>query len=171
MQAADLFVILDDVQYTKGNFQNRNKFLNSNGIEEWFTVELERHANKKLINEIYVSDNMQWKIKIIKKLQQNFHVDMSKIYQYEKLIDINIASIQYCKDKLNITTPIVYSSSLNINSVSSQRLAEICKQLNATEYISGIGGKQYLDENIFTCPVTYFVPDVKNYYTTLQYIL
>ena len=52
MQAADLFVILDDTQYTKENFQNRNKFLNKNGVEEWFTVELEQNTNKKLIKEI-----------------------------------------------------------------------------------------------------------------------
>ena len=34
MKAADIFVVLDDVQYTKGNFQNRNKFQNKNKDEE-----------------------------------------------------------------------------------------------------------------------------------------
>ena len=41
MESADLFVVLDDVQFTKGNFQHRNKLLNSNGVEVWFTVGLE----------------------------------------------------------------------------------------------------------------------------------
>ena len=41
MEQSDLFVILDDVQFTKGNFQNRNKFVNKNNIEEWFGVQIE----------------------------------------------------------------------------------------------------------------------------------
>ena len=51
MESADLFVILDDVQYTKNNFQNRNKFKNKNDVDEWFTIELEQHANSKLIKD------------------------------------------------------------------------------------------------------------------------
>ena len=39
MAMADLFVVLDDVQYKKNNWQNRNKFLNKNGVEEFFGVE------------------------------------------------------------------------------------------------------------------------------------
>ena len=61
MKEVDIFVILDDVQYTKGNFQNRNQFKNKNGVDEWFTIELEQHANKKLINEVIVSENPKWK--------------------------------------------------------------------------------------------------------------
>ena len=48
MKAADVFVILDDVQYTKGNFQNRNRFKNINGDDEWFTISLEKKPHHKL---------------------------------------------------------------------------------------------------------------------------
>ena len=40
MEAADMFVILDDVQFTKGNFQHRNRLLNNMCKEEWFTIPL-----------------------------------------------------------------------------------------------------------------------------------
>jgi hypothetical protein len=170
MQSADLFVILDDVQYTKENFQNRNKFLNKNGVEEYFTIELESDAIKKLIKDVLVNDKTNWRRKILTKLQTNFKVDLSEIYKYDKLIDINMASINYCREKLNITTPIVFSSELGITSTRSQRLADICKHINATEYISGGGGRSYLDESLFDCPVSYFHPEIPNYYTTLQHI-
>ena len=49
MKAADVFVILDDVQYTKGNFQNRNRFLNKEEKEEWFTISLEKKPHHKFI--------------------------------------------------------------------------------------------------------------------------
>lgn len=170
MQASDLFVILDDVQYTKGNFQNRNKFKNKNGVEEWFTVELQPSPNKFKINEITVSTNCKWRDIIISKLRTTFKIDFSFIYSYNKLVDINMASINYCREKLGITTPIIYSSELGIQTNSSQRLADICNKLNATEYISGAGGKQYLNESLFNCKVSYFSPLVPDYYTTLQHI-
>jgi len=170
MESADLFVILDDVQYTKNNFQNRNKFLNKNGVEEWFTVELEQHASSKLIKDILVSQNPKWKRIILNKLQTNLGIDFSEIYSHERLVDINIASIEYCRNVLGITTPMVRSSELGITSSSSQRLADICKHFSATEYISGCGGAAYLDESLFNCKVSYFHPNVTNYYTTLQHI-
>lgn len=170
MKSADLFVILDDVQYTKNNFQNRNKFLNKNGVEEWFSVELEPHANSKLIKDVVVSESSKWKRVILNKLQTNFNVDFSSVYSHTSLVDINISSIEYCREKLGINTPMVRSSELGINTSSSQRLADICKHFNATEYISGAGGVAYLDESVFDCKVSYFKPEVTNYYTTLQHI-
>jgi hypothetical protein len=170
MKAADLFVILDDAQYTKENFQNRNKFLNKNGVEEWFTVELEQGANKKLIKDVLINDKTKWRSKILSKLQTNFKVDLNEVYKFDKLVDINIASINYCREKLDINVPMILSSTLNINTTKSERLADICRHFGATEYISGGGGRAYLDENVFDCKVTYFHPEVSNYYTTLQHI-
>jgi len=170
MQAADIFILLDDVQYTKNNFQNRNKFLNLNGVEEWFSVEVEPKANTKLINQVSVSSNTKWKRIILNKLQTNFKKDFTEVYKSERLVDINIASIEYCRQALNITTPMVLSSELGISTTSSQRLADICRHLQATEYISGAGGRAYLDESVFDCAVSYFTPQVSNYYTTLQFI-
>lgn len=171
MEASDLFIILDDVQYTKNNFQNRNKFLNNNGIEEWFTIGLEPSPNKKLIKDIYVNNHPKWKRTILSKLQTTFKIDFSEVYNYEKLIDINIASIEYIRNQLDIKVPMVLSSTLNIQSQGSQRLADICEYFKATEYISGAGGKSYLNTSIFNCNVSFFQPNVDNYYTALQHIL
>ena len=52
MEYVDVFVILDDVQYSKGNWQNRNRFLNKNEVVDFFTIQLEKGAYKKLINEV-----------------------------------------------------------------------------------------------------------------------
>ena len=170
MQAADIFVILDDVQYTKNNFQNRNKFLNKNGVEEWFTVQVEPKANNKLIRDVEVSREAKWRRVIVSKLQTNFKIDFSHIYDNDLLLDINLASIQYCREQLNISTPLLKSSEFNLTNTSSNKLADICRELKATEYISGAGGRAYLDESVFDCTVSYFTPQVSNYYTTLQHL-
>ena len=166
MEKSDLFVILDDVQYKKNNWQNRNKFLNKNKVEEFFGVQVEKDATKRLINEVKVV-NGPWRKKVVKKLQQNFNIDMSEIYSYSNLIDINMESIMWGRKKLNINTPIILSSSLSIKTKSTQRLVDICNEVKATEYISGEGGKSYLDENLFKCPVLYFKPKCKNYYSVI----
>ena len=169
MKSVDLFIILDDVQYTKNNWQNRNRFLNKNKVEEFFTVQVEKNANKKLIKDVNVVDG-PWKNKTIKKLQQNFNINTEHIYNCKKLIDINMQSIRWGMNKLNINTPILFSSMFNISTSGSQRLADICFNVNATEYLSGLGGKKYLDKSKFKCKVSYHTPSLNNYYSIVQNI-
>ena len=170
MEAADTFVILDDVQYTKGNFQNRNRFLNNSGKEEWFTIPLEKKPHHKLIKDIKTNDTINWREKIIKQLFWFFGLNLSHIYFSSDLIKINLASINFCREKLNINTPLVLSSELNIKTKGSQKLSDICDRLEASEYISGQEAKEYLDKSVFNCKVSFFEPKVKNHYTTLQHI-
>ena len=112
MEYADVFVILDDVQYSKGNWQNRNRFLNKNNTDEFFTIQVEKNAYKKLINEVEVVDN-NWKHKVVKKLEYNFGIDFTDLYSNKKLIDINMKSIEWARERLGIKTPMFLSSDLN----------------------------------------------------------
>ena len=60
---------------------------------------------------------------------------------------------------LGITTKTVKSSELGVTGNSSQKLLNICKKFNATEYISTIGSKEYLDEELFkqaNIPIIYY---------------
>ena len=171
MKMADIFVLLDDVKFCKNEFYNRNRFKNKQEQDEWFTVPVEKKANSKLIKDVYVAKDFGWKKKLLKQMYYNFKEDFSDIYEHEKIIDMNIDSIEYCRKKLNINNKIINSSELNINGVKSERLSNICKELGATEYISGPFGKNYLDISFFdNIRVSYFEPNIKNYYTTLVYL-
>ena len=170
MYQSDLFVILDDVQFTKGNFQHRNRFLNSNGKEEWFTIPLEKKPHHKLIKDIKTNDSINWREKIIKQLPNSFKQDLIDIYSSSNLIDINLASINLCRKKLNINTPLMLSSELNIKTKGSQKLSDICDKLEASTYLSGLGAKSYLDESIFNCKVDFTNSSPMDHYTTLQHI-
>ena len=44
---------------------------------------------------------------------------------------------------------IIKESELNVKGNSTERLVNICKELGAEIYVSGIGGKQYMDEKLF----------------------
>lgn len=165
---SDIFVILDDVKYSKNEFYHRNKFKNKSGNDEWFSMIVEKGAHNKLINEVLLADSKLWKKKLLRKLELAFKEDFSEIYSFDKLVDVNMASIKYCMEKLNISTPLILSSSLKVKQTSSQRLVNICKKLNATKYIAGPMAHTYLDESLFeNIEVVYQKLEVPNYYSTL----
>jgi len=174
MESCDLFVILDDVKFSKNNFQNRNRFKNSNGIEEWFTIPVPSTANSSIINEIIVKNDKSWKSKICSKLSQNLKVDVSIVYECsDRLIDINMSSINFVREKLGITTPLVLSSELSVAGNKSNKLLNLCKAVGATSYLSGQGGLDYLNKDLFETErieLEIFEPKIKDYYTTLAHI-
>jgi len=175
MQSVDIFVILDDVQYSKGGWQNRNRFLNKNNVEEFFTVPVEKGANKKLIKDVTVATG-PWRKKIIRKIQQNFGFDFSYIYNKESLININMESIRWAMERLDINTELIMSSDLNVNSTKTDRIVDICSILKADEYVCGQGCLDpkygaYLDTSKFDkIKLTVHKPNIKNYYSVLQNI-
>ena len=171
MQKADLFIILDNVNYRKNYFQNRNRFLNSNGVEEWFTIPVEKNATKKWIKDVSVNHSIPWRKKILNKLQQNFKADFTQIYNTDSLLEINLNSIKWARKKLNITTKMVLASDLNVSGDKSELLANICKVTNATTYLSGPSGKDYLDPKFFSdIKIEYHKPIVDNIYSCIYNI-
>ena len=174
MKESDLFIILDNVKFKKNNFQNRNRFLNKSGSEEWFTIPVEKKANSKLIKDVKTSEDFGWKKKLKKQLQMNFNLDsdlLDFIYDGDSLVSMNHRSIAHCRTQLNIDTDIVLSSDLNVGGNKSELLYNICKEVGATTYLSGKGGVEYLDTNIFNdINVEVFEPKIDNYYTTLSYL-
>ena len=170
MAGVDLFIILDDVKYRKNYFQNRNKFVNSTGTEEWFTVPVLKKCINKNINEVLVSPDHRWRKKIIKQLSLNFKVDLEEVYQKDNLLDINMMSIEYSREKLGITTPMMFSSEIGAEGSSSEKLANLCNLVGAKTYISGPFGRDYLDTSLFNdcgIKIEFFEPQVNNYYSVL----
>ena len=182
MERSDLFVILDSVKYKKNDFQNRNRFINTSGSQEWFGVSVPKKSNSQKICDVLTLDEKlnNWRNKVIKKLEFNFSLskadleEIIEVYQHKKLCDINIASIEWCRKKLNINTPMIKSSDLNVKGQKSELLLSICKEVNAKSYLSGPFGKKYLDTELFqenNIEVKFFQPDVPNHYSTLYNVL
>lgn len=171
MKSSDLFVILDDVKFKKNDFQNRNRFMNRSGVEEWFTVPVEKNANSKNIKDVLVGQDPHWRDRIKKQIMFNLKHEVASVYDVgNMLVDVNVASIEWCRKKLSIETPMIRSSTLDVNGNKSELLLNICKTLKATKYLSGQGGVDYLDVELFereNIRVEFFKPDVKNYMSTI----
>ena len=159
IQSSDTFVFLDDVQFEKDSFDNRNRIRTKDGTT-WLTVPIKRPVFKKKFNEILISNDIDWHLKHLSIIEEAYHTtpffttywySLQKILDknWTKLIDLNIELIRYFMSALNLTTYTINSSTLKIPSNKSQKLLDICKHLDASCYISGKLGKDYLDEEIF----------------------
>lgn len=158
MSKADTFIILDDVQFLKNTFQNRNRIKNAKG-EQWLTVpiKLEHHSQK--INEIKIDNSKDWQKKNLLSIKYNYqktpyfkqyYPEFEKIYSKKEnlLVDFNLNLIKFFIDAFEIKTNIILCSTLNINTQKTQRLIDICQKTNAVTYLSG-NGADYLDEASF----------------------
>lgn len=160
MANSDLFVILDDVQYKKREFQNRNRIRNKDGWI-WLTVPVlsKGHYDQRIL-EVKVDNETSWRHDHWEAIRHNYaraphFVEHSHFFEefyssnISHLIDLNMTIIDFLCSKFNIRVPIRRSSELGLSSSSTQRLVDICRAYSADTYLSGIGGRDYLDEELF----------------------
>ena len=155
---SDLFIILDDVEYSKNCFINRNKIKTTNG-DMWLSLPV-LYKSSSNINEILLDNKQAWKRthknSIINcysksKFFKKYWPEIESYYDkdYDKMVDITVPMIKLFTKILDINTEIVLSSTLDVNTRGSDRILDICKKVNATTYISGANGKDYLKKEDF----------------------
>ena len=159
IESSDIFVFLDDAQFVKDRFDNRNKIRIDEGFR-WITVPLKRPVFGIKLNEISISYENDWITEHYDLICESYrNSDYFSSYWYsiknilkkkpKKLIDLNLDLINFFNSELKISTKTILSSSMNISSTKTQKLFDICSKVNASCYISGISGHDYLDENLF----------------------
>lgn len=159
MAQVERFVLLDSVQYSKGSFTNRVLIKSQNGAPLWLSVPLERKLGQA-INHLKINEETDWRAKHLKTLKQfygkaayfkNYFTPLEEIYakKHHSLSDFNVDLILMLRRLLEINPEIYFSSQLEVEGKSTELLAEICRRLSATQYLSGRGGMKYQDEEIF----------------------
>ena len=158
IESVELFVFLDDVNYSKGDWDNRNK-IRTNENSMWLTVPI-LNKSGKLLNEVEIDYSKDWIYKHKSAIKYNYEdcpffdkywKEIEKILdkKYKKLFELNMSLINYFISILQISTKTIFSSELDIKSTGSKKLLDICKSLNSDTYISGELGSNYLDLDIF----------------------
>jgi len=155
----DLFVFLDDVQFTRRDWRNRNRFKLADGTV-WATVPV-YHAERGLpIDEILIDYGQSWIEKFLRLLEHGYgQSPFGRLYlpklaeilhrRYEKLSDLNVVLTRWIMDELDIRTETGMSREFNPRGEKTDRLLSILKTVGATHYISGPTARDYLDEGVF----------------------
>ena len=162
---SDTFVFLDHVKYTKNSYTKRVKIHKPNDFlkEQYLTVPLKKHSDFSSINSLQIANDGKWQKKITAQIYETYH-KAPYYHQIEPLIDkffeqpilnpsfssFNIEVIKYISDLLELKPQWLLSSEMNIPSSCLDVNLEIATRLEGTIYLSGLGGKKYQDESLFT---------------------
>jgi hypothetical protein len=159
IKTVDIFVVYDDVQYTKNDWRNRNIIKTPNGTM-WLTIPVRQTGLFQKINETYVAQN-NWNKKHWNSITVNyskapyfkhFEAEFNRLYssmESQNLSDINQIFIKKINEILDIQTEIIDSRSLELLGDRNERIIDAVKKLKGTHYISGPAAKSYLDLNKF----------------------
>lgn len=161
LAASDVYVYMDSVQFEHNSFTNRNKIKVSGGKASWLTIPVLKrdHLNATMMT-LEIDNSRGWKQKHLKSIFFNYkkapHFDflyakLEKLYEkdYELLVDLCYDHLVFWLEYLNIDVKIVKLSQMDIQSENSDLVIDMCKVLQADQYISGALGKDYLDTSDF----------------------
>jgi hypothetical protein len=159
--AVDEFILLDDFQYTRRDWRNRNMIKTPNGLL-WLTVPVSvKGKYLQKINETEINEP-RWAMDHWRTLEQNYRraacfgeiaAWLEPLYlaeQYTHLSALNRRLIEAVCAYLGITTVISSSSDYQLIDGMTERLADLCVQAGASEYISGPMARNYIEEEKFT---------------------
>ena len=170
----DAFILVDHIQYAKKDFQNRNYIKSSSG-PLLLTVPVKTSDKfEQKIYEVMIDERLPWRRKhlgsIINCYQKSpyykEHIGFFKdLYSrnWTNLLDLNVEIIDYVSEQLHIKKKWLYSSEYNFEKNKDELLIEMCKKLNFDTYLSGQGGKNYVNDRKFEAS------DLKHIYTDFQH--
>lgn len=156
----DCFVLLDDVQFKKNEWQNRNRIKTATGWQ-WLTVPVLQRSSQRIC-EVRINPTVPWARKHLQALTSNYgsapFFDLHRPFfeevyarEWTLLLDLNMATITYLAEALGIRAKLVLASSLPVppECEATDRLVAICQAVGGDTYLSGVGGRGYLDHTRF----------------------
>lgn len=154
---ADVTVLLDHVQFSKQSYTQRVKIYSPIKDYDWITLPIKKEYHFLPINQVKIDTSEHNKIKNkIKNAYSNKEFFDKNILDSIFIDERNLArfnehGIKFFCDIYNINTTFIRSSNLDIDFSQNKNslLIDIIKNLGGKEYISGSGGKNYMEEDLF----------------------
>ena len=165
MVKADVFVILDHVQFERRNYQNRTQ-IRLEDEAKWLTVPVVQLSQKERIIDKRVDNSeggtRSWGPNHFKTLKyayrkapffNRYAPRLQEILEarWEKLVDLDLAMLDFLREAFEIHTPTVRSSTMKAEGARSDLLLNLCKEISPrSTFLGGLGGSRgYLDLDAF----------------------
>ena len=158
---ADIFVFLDDVQFSYRSWQHRNRIVNR-GKETMLTVPVINKGGGERIKDILIDESQNWREKHINRIKEAYrNSEYYKMYfeLFEKLIQQRVSNLNHfnqsiikaLSEQLDLTVKFLSSKDMKCMGIKSEKLYNICEVLGATQYLSPAGSRTYIeDEGVFS---------------------
>lgn len=160
---SDLFVFLDDVQYTKtgGSWSNRVRLLVS-GQPRWVSAAIARNYHGvRTIREMEFRADIPWREKMLKTIVANYAKctyfgEVMRVLEplimnsESSMAEYNCHAVRRLATVLGISTPMVRSSAIEYgNSAGTERLIAIVFAMKGQAYLCGGGAAGYQEDVLF----------------------
>lgn len=155
----DLFVVYDDIQFTRRDWRNRNQIKTATG-RQWLTVPVRYGPRGQLIRDTLVDDAQPWPAHHARALQLSYaRAPHYAAYRdpllalldqpFATISQLNVALIEWVMSQLAITTPLRRSEELVPQGRRTERLIDVLRKVGATAYVSGPTASAYLEVDQF----------------------
>lgn len=153
---SDVFVLLNDVQFVKNGYADRNMIKTAQGTT-YLKLPLEVKSHTANYNEIRIKHELNWQEKQLKTILMNYkkapffeEIYDDVEYWFEntenKLDRFNASIIINISKKMGFQTEFRWSGDMNLTKKKTERLIDIIKLCGGNKYFSGSGGANYQDE-------------------------
>lgn len=158
--SVDMFVFYDDIQYTKGDWRNRNRLKTPQG-SVWLTVPVHYECMSQICEETRVAEAIDWRTRHIRLWQANYRTapclddalcilgDLERDKADLTISQLNIALTRSICAYLDIGTCLAVSSDYALVGTKTDRLLDLLGKVGATTYLSGPSADTYLDKDAF----------------------
>ena len=164
MARADLFVLLDHVQFERRNYQNRT-MIRVDGEARWLTVPVIQRSQKERITDKRVDNResgaRRWAPRQLSTLRYAYRgAEYLRLYvdelaelletPWERLVDLDQAGLELLRRAFGIRTPMLTSTELGAEGTRGELILNVCRAVGADTLLAGLGGSRgYLDHAAF----------------------
>jgi len=179
IQAVDEFVFLDNVNFIKRGWVNRNCIL-INDEKKLITFPCNKISQNKLIQNTEIDMKSKEYSKLIRTIKLAYRkapyynevipiIEKTLQSNFKTISELAIFSVKSVANYLQINTKFRISS-LEFNEVKnampSDQLIQICKTLNSKKYINAIGGQKLYEKEYFynnSVDLYFLKPEINSY--------
>lgn len=156
---ADVFIFLEDVQYTVQDWRSRNRIKLKTGGSAWLSVPVAGTIHQ-LICEARIDSRKPWRKKHLRSIEQNYSKapyfrkyfpGLCDVYEQHKefLADLDIALTKQICRWLGISSEFLSSTEFDTSAEPTTRLIDLVQAVGGDHYLSGPAARDYLDEAAF----------------------
>ena len=153
---ADVYVVLDHVQFSRRGWTHRDQVKSRNG-PAWLSLSVKKCAIDTPIGDVELSPHPSWREDNLNMIDENYrgtpYFDLifgrlEQVYNLplQEMMALNLSFLDLLCEWLGIRIERVHSSMLEPAGTKSEMIAGLVAAAQGTHYLSGLGAKDYHEQ-------------------------
>lgn len=159
ISSSDTFVLLDDVQFQKKSWQQRNRIKSAFGPLMLTVPVLTKGKRFQHISEVCINNQEGWSSKHLRSIElaylksrhyKDIFPALQQIYskKWDSLVELNVSLLKLLMELLGISTLVTLSSDLKIAASGNEKIVAICEHCNCSRLYDAAGAVEFIDADL-----------------------